>query len=166
MNNSNTTDMELSHARNTDIDYVRAMYRSMIGHPGCTWNELYPDEETLNNDIQNDCLYVLIHNERTIGAISVVPYNELNELTCWQEYDNVSEIARVVIADDYQGHGYAKLMVSLLMDMLKNDGCKAVHLLVSVGNPAAISTYKATGFVHRGESFMYGNNYYAYELIL
>jgi len=60
-------------------------------------------------DIAAQSLYVLEDNLKLVGAISVVPENELDDRPEWRCRDRVREIARVVVSPDCRGNGYARL---------------------------------------------------------
>ena len=38
---------------------VMSLYQSLMGSPGCTWNEKYPVMADVEKDIQNESLYLL-----------------------------------------------------------------------------------------------------------
>lgn len=50
------------------------------------------------------------------------------------------------ILDAYQGHGYGKGLIRKLLDTLKTNGVKGVHLTVGVANKRAIKFYYKLGF--------------------
>ena len=58
---------------------IRALYSSVIGMSFCTWNEAYPGEEEIQGDLSSESLYVLEEKGELIGAISIVPENEIND---------------------------------------------------------------------------------------
>lgn len=147
-------------------DMIAALYQSVIGQAGCTWNESYPGEIELREDFETENLYVLTDDESVIGAVSVVHTNELDELECWQITDaSVREIARVVVDKNYQGQHYSEIMLEQLFEILEKDHCRAIHILVASKNIAAQKIYKGLGFAERAECDMFGNHYYAYEKI-
>ena len=159
--------MVLRKAKINDLPKVLSLYKSVIGTEGCTWNDYYPGEEELNNDFETDSLYVLEDDCGIIGAISVVPENELDGMDCWHIHDGTQrEIARVVISPNHQGSGYGKQMLTQLFSELKGSGCHAVHILVAQKNLSAIGLYKGLGFNFIGKAFMYGIHFYICEKIL
>lgn len=150
-----------------DVPAIVSLYKASLGLPGCTWDEEYPSEETAMLDLAAGCLYAAESGGAVIGAVSVIPENELDDCTFWQIADGSRrEIARVVIAPAHRGHGYAAVMLQALFDRLQNDGCRAVHLLAATCNPAAVATYRRLGFETRGRYHAYGFDYFAMEKIL
>lgn len=146
-----------------DLSSVAALYRDAVGRPGCTWNADYPTAEDAAADLEAGGLYLLCRGGEVIGALSVVPENELDKLPFWTPARAPREIARVVVGQRMAGHGYAGVLVSSVLAILREEGCGAVHLLVSPGNPAAVRTYEKTGFCPVGSVFLYEHDFCAME---
>ena len=149
--------MKLRKARADEKEIVRALYLSVKGSEGCTWNENYPSDIELDGDLSNDALFVLTENGEIVGAVSVVEPRELDEMPFWQERDHVCE---------RQGRGYAERMLSMLFDSIRSEGVLGVHILVAKKNAAASRLYEKLGFDRRGECFEYGIDFFAEELLL
>ena len=153
----------LKVATKADLPQILKLYRSVIGKSGCTWDEFYPNETTLQEDFNAKQLYVLFKGKRMIGAASIVPENELDDLDCWYFKENAKEIARIVIAPEYQGKGYGKHLVNKLCLKMERTDCKAVHILVAKENHHALNLYRETGFQNKGHCHRYDLDFYAYE---
>lgn len=52
--------MILRKANNAERCQIRMLYRSVIGTPGCTWDDSYPDEENLSADLHAGTLFLLV----------------------------------------------------------------------------------------------------------
>lgn len=152
-------------AKLEEKNIISSLYESVKDSIFCTWNEFYPDLDFIIDDIKNNCLYVLVDNNKIIGAASIVPINELDEESYWKE-KNAKEIARICINTSHQGCGLAKEMVKEIEVILKNKGIKAIHLLAAIHNIPACKTYKALGYEVKSRVFMYDNDYYAMEKLL
>ncbi len=149
-----------------DADKVLALYQSVIGREFCTWNEFYPGAEEIRADYESGNLFVLRDGAEIIGAISIVPENELEELEFWSIKDGkAGEIARVAVAPEYQGRGLALLIVRETEKILKHRGCGAVHLLAAKINIPACYTYQKAGYDLMGECDMYEHWFCAYEKV-
>lgn len=159
--------MVMEQASKMDLESIFQMYREATESEFCVWNEFYPGEEELQMDFTTGNLYVLRDRAEIFGAISIVPENELDESEGWKVTDaSVREIARVVIARKHQGKGLAYQMMEFVTQLLKDDGCKAVHLSVVDKNVPAFKTYKKLGFEVVGEEEMYGGHYFLCEKVL
>lgn len=155
--------MNFRLAKENELDNIIKLYSSAVGNDYCTWNNEYPTMLEARDDFDNRSLYVLTIEDQIIGAISIVPINELDDFEGWNRKDNVREIARVVMASDFQGLGLGKLMVANVLTVLEKNGYKAAHLSVALENKPAYKLYLSLGFVNRGEAFMYGGSYYLLE---
>ncbi len=153
-------------ADEADADAVRALWRSAVGTPFCVWNEAYPGEEELAADLATDGLFVLCDGETVVGAVSVVPERELDDLPGWTVREGHCEIARVTVAPDCRGRGLAATMVGALLPILRERGYAAVHLSVEVGHIPAKRTYTRCGFAAVGEAELWGHRYVLMERIL
>lgn len=154
----------LEKARAEHVETVGALYKSLIGQEGCTWNEYYPEPDSARNDYARGCLYVYTEDGAVMGAVSVLYENEFDDLDLWRVNDGAhNEISRVCISKPKQGRGNCKRMLALLLAELANNGCKSVRLLVYKHNYAAKRVYEALGFEFLGEHFAFGHEYYACE---
>lgn len=147
-----------------DLPAIWAVYQSVLGQPGCTWSAEYPEREDLDRDLAAGGLYVLTLAGQVVAAASLVPENELDELSCWRCRDGRHrELARVAVLRACQGRGYAKLLLSQLLPLLAEQGCTSLRLLVAIGNLAARKTYEALSFRFLDTCRMYGHEYEAGE---
>lgn len=150
-------------AKKEDLPEILALYRSVIGIPGCTWSIAYPNEATLYEDFSTGNLFVLRQRGRIVGAGSIVSRNELDDLDCWQHKENAGEIARIVIRRDRQSRGYGKFLVDMLCQRLRKQDRKAVHILVARENHHALNLYRESKFHNVGACHRYDHDFYAYE---
>lgn len=153
----------LRPATEENLPEILKMYRSVIGKNGCHWSVTYPNEATLQEDFQSGNLYVHWRGSKMIGAGSIVPKNELDDLDCWYYHKNAAEIARIVIKPEYQSKGFGKHLVKKLCYKLNEKGYNAVHILVSTENHHALNLYRETKFYCKGECQRYDHSYYAFE---
>lgn len=154
---------ELRAATKEELPQIMKLYRSVVGLEGCTWDAFYPNEDTLLEDFEAGQLFVLWKGEQILGAGSIVPENELDDLDCWQFRENARELARIVIAPKFQGKGYGKQLVEKLSERLKQSSHDAIHILVAKRNHSAQRMYQQIGFQNKGSCHRYGINFFAYE---
>ncbi len=152
-------------AQQDDAEHVLSLYQSAKSSAFCVWNDSYPSIAEIEHDLETKNLYVMTDDSKVIGAISVVPENELDDFACWSCKDG-KEIARVVIDKAYQGYGLSFEMVQGIASILRKNGCKAIHLSVVKTNVPAYKTYIKAGFAVVGEAQMYGNDYYLMEKVI
>lgn len=156
--------MQLRLAKKDELEKVMKIYKSVLGGQFCVWNDLYPSMEEVGRDFKTDGLYVFFDADNIIGVVSVLAQNEMDDHKCWKLKG--TEISRVVIDKNYHGKGYAKIMVGKTIDILKEKGCKSIHLSVAQINIPAYKTYIKLGFEQIDDCDMYGGHYYLMEKIL
>jgi len=158
--------LEFRKAKEDEKETILCLYRSVMNTQFCTWTDDYPSMDEINWDLSAGNLFVLTNSEAIVGAVSIVPENELNDLPFWQENTSVGEIARICLSPAFQGKGISAVLLEMIEDELIRRGIHAVHLLVAKKNIPAYRTYLKAGFSVRGECAMFGNDFYACEKVL
>ena len=153
-------------AEKSEADEIRALYQAVIGTPFCTWDESYPGETEIAGDLSAGTLYVLEEDHKMIGAISIVPENEMDHFRCWSVKENAREFARVVINPDHQHKGLSVYLVEGVIRTLQRQGVVAIHIAVAKDNIPALKLYQKMGFDFCGEADMYGHSYFLCERII
>ncbi|MBE6616675.1 MAG: GNAT family N-acetyltransferase [Ruminococcaceae bacterium] len=159
--------MELRKANYGDVPSVSKIYDIVRGGEFCVWNENYPTMDDARRDFEAGCLYVLLKDGEIIGCASVEPVAEDDDLPFWRVNDGTHrEISRIAIAPAHQGRGYARVMVELLTNELKNQGVTSIHLLAAKVNRPAVNTYRKLGYDFIGECYRYGADYFVCEKVI
>lgn len=151
--------------KESDRESILAIYRAMVGTPGCTWSMDYPDETDIESDLAREALYAMRNQTgRILGLISVDADKECAALPQWDKTaKKPAELARLAVIPEYQNRGLARRMILSVMEILKQQGYDAVRYLVSPGNQKALSSYAKLDFEYRGRAFLYGNEWLLYE---
>lgn len=160
-------ELELTYvaAKPEEFPVCMALYRSVFGQEGCTWNEDYPDEDMIRADISRGDLFCAKTAEGEIVSCIVLDYDPaVEELTCWNpELTPVCEVMRLVVKTEYQNAGIARRTLTFGMQEVKRRGFRATHFLVSQHNERALRSYAKLGFHNAGEAFLFGNDWFCYE---
>ena len=156
-------DRTFRKARADEADTVFALYQAVIGMPFCVWNDEYPGRTEIRHDLETGNLFVLEQEKKIIGAISLVPENELDDLDCWSSDRSVAEFARVVLLPEEQGNHLAQLLVSGILEEMRSRGYENVHISVAKENLPAQKTYRRMGFDFVGEEEMWGHRFFLCE---
>jgi len=149
-------------ANHDDFTEIMGIYHSLIGTPGCTWCLEYPDEELVRSDIDSKSLCVLKENGKIIAVAAAGALDDTEDLR-W-DVSRPCELSRLGVISSRQGQGVGTFMLKSVMQTAKEKGFGGMILLVSKTNPAAIAMYEKCGFKRCGETFMYGNDYYCYQV--
>ncbi len=159
--------MLFRHAHENESEVILALYEDAKKDPLCVWNEYYPTMEEIRHDLAAESLYVLEDDDgELIGALSVVPENELDDMPQWKTNENAAEIARITVKSTHRGHHFAAFMVKEIIEALREDIYFAIHLSVAKTNLPAVKTYQKLGFITVGEADMWDNSYYLMEKTL
>ena len=150
-------------AERREAEAIMALYQAVIGMPFCTWDASYPGETEIAGDFAAGTLYVLEEGQRIIGAISIVPENEMDHFNCWTVKENAREFARVVLKPDHHQKGLSVYLVEGVIRELQRQGAAAIHIAVAKENIPAQKLYQRMGFDFCGEADMYGHSYYLCE---
>lgn len=150
-----------------DTEKILALYAEVRGGKFCVWDEGYPNRARAEEDIAAGGLYILERGGEIFACASVEPKTEDDDLPEWRVCNGTHrEVARVAVALSMQGKGLAKKIMAHLIDELRAEGVKSVHLLAGKKNTPAVRTYRALGFDFIGECRRYGADYYICEKIL
>lgn len=155
--------MIFRQAQKEDAAEILHLYRSVTGLPFCTWNESYPGMLEIEWDTAAGTLYLMEENNRIIGAISIVPENENDDMPEWSVRVHAREIARVAVDPVYQGKHIAGEMLTQVLTLLQEGGCAAVHLLAAQKNPPAQALYRRAGFSAVGFCHLYDTDFILFE---
>ena len=159
--------MQLLRATTDDIPAVLNIYNEVRGKGFCVWSENYPSAEHALRDALAGGLYVLKLSGEIVACASVEPIAEDDDLPFWRINDGTHrEVARVAVAPAHQGKRLSQTLMRLLLEALKREGVRSVHLLAARKNPPAVRTYRALGFDFIGECHRYGADYFVCEKIL
>jgi len=161
MNNDGNS-LAITRGTMNDAEQLVALYHSMIGTPGCTWSKLYPALENVEWDVENGALWVMRDGDTIAGAVSVGNLGDVCDLG-WAP-KNPAELARLAVAQEYQGRGLANTLVAHAIAVAREAGNDGVVLLVSPGNAKAQHLYQKFGFQPDGEIFAWDHQWLRYQL--
>lgn len=154
--------MEIRKAKKEEIDEIVAIYKSLIGYEGCLWNEYYPAREDVENDINDDALYIL-KDDNVIKAVAYAGIDkELFLNKCFpSNMRNPRELARVAVRPDFQKQGLAKVLIKYIEKELYLNGIDYIVLTAGKTNEKALKLYKALGYEICGKT-----NDHGYEMMI
>lgn len=159
--------MQIVMATSEDSAEILALYRTML-YGAADWNEFYPDEKTIADDLSRNSLFVMKNeNNDIIAAISIDKDDEVDALPCWDKsLLPGGEFSRICVRKDMQNQGIARKMIEFVLEKLKNEGKKSVHILVKTGHTVALGLYTKIGFKQVGECTMFDKDFVCMEIAL
>lgn len=158
--------MKISAAEPADAEEIAANYASLIGMPGCTWDEHYPSLEYIKKNIADGSMFKAELDGRIIASAYCGDYEEREVLSCFGSGERLAEFGRVGVVKDFHRKGVAEALLRFLAENAKKRGYSGIALLVGRGNHGAVALYEKLGFERVGESDIYDTEWYCYLLDL
>lgn len=157
--------MEFVKAAPEDQTEILALYRSLVGTEHCAWTQDYPNESTIQFDMERDALFCLKDEEgKIVGVISIDQDDEVEKLPCWtMDLQPAGELSRLGVRIESQNQGVAGELLKNGMKELKDRGKKSAHFLVCKTNEKAIRAYHKLDFNIVGECRLFGEEWWCYE---
>ncbi len=149
---SDTVNIEYRKATLENLHEIMSLINSAIidmNNAGIyQWDEIYPDENTIKQDIEMDDLYIGLIDRRIAVIFVVNSY-------CDEEYHNgdwlypdrnYRVIHRLCVHPDFQNKGVGKITMEYIENKLSNENIKSIRLDSFTKNPYAIKLYKKLGY--------------------
>lgn len=150
-----------------DIDRILALCRTISTTPGCTWGDDYPHAQDLQEDLDQNALFVICPKarpDRIIGCAGAAEYAEIDALSCWDpSIKRPCGLARIGISPEFQGRGAATALLSHIEADAGERCYDGIHFLVSPTNDPALALYHKFGYCGCGERNLFGLNWLCYE---
>ena len=130
------------------------------------WNEEYPSDELIKEDIESGRGRIIVNDEDEIIAYaSVAPtIEEFNEEVFL--HSNLLAISRLMVKTSCENQGVATYFIHQIINEAKTKGYKGIGIMVHPINERAIKLYKKLGFkFERRKQYFYGE-YDTYSYLL
>ena len=133
------------------------------------WQNGYPNEQTIHDDISNGYGYVLVENEVVITYAAIIfgiepAYNELKGK--WLSYDDYAVVHRVAVANSEKGKGIATRLFKLIEDMCIEQNVFSIKVDTNFDNIPMMKIFEKLRYIYCGEVFFNGEPRKAYEKML
>lgn len=160
--------IDITKALPRDAEEIYAIYSSLKGSPGCTWDDEYPTLEFVRYDIEErNSLYKLVEDGVIIAAAYLGDFEEKERPECFDKsIRRLGEFSRVGVRREYHRKGCAERLLRFLLKEAVDLGYDGLALLVGTENFGAMALYEKIGFRRVGEGFMYDTHWFFYEIML
>lgn len=143
--------IEIKQANSYDISNVMKVIRACTEEMRLArifqWDDIYPNKEQLEEDVNEGSLYVIRNEDICLGAVS---FNEKQEdvyqQVDWRGNDPVLVIHRLCVDPAFQGQGLAKDLMSFGEKMALKRGYASIRLDAYSENPKAVGLYERLGY--------------------
>jgi ribosomal protein S18 acetylase RimI-like enzyme len=130
---------------------VRAAARHLAGSGIDQWDDLYPSEALLREDIERRELWVVEHHTALAGLVTLNEFQspEYAEVA-WRHAGRVLVVHRLTVDPAHQGRGLAAALMAFAEQRAVDGGFDAIRLDVFTRNPAATALYEGRGYRRAG----------------
>ena len=130
------------------------------------WDDDYPNEAILREDLENGRLFVMSERDETIAAISIFEDDEPDVQSLDWAHVKACFLVRLCVSPKHQGRGFGEIMMRETSAYAKSRGFEATHHLAAVSNVAANRLYRRMGYRDLGMIHLYDTDFIAYEMLV
>jgi GNAT superfamily N-acetyltransferase len=133
------------------------------------WQDGYPNQESLQKDIDQEVGFILTDGENIIGYTAVLINDEPAYADIEGKWLTDSDFAvyhRVAIAEEYLGKGFAKIMINHIHHYATEKGIYSVKADTNFDNNAMLKIFNDLGYSYCGEVYFRGSARKAFEKVL
>ncbi|NHN27527.1 GNAT family N-acetyltransferase [Flavobacterium jejuense] len=133
------------------------------------WQDGYPNQKVIQNDIENGYGFVLTEKEVVIGYTAVLINDEPEYeriVGKWQTNSDFVVYHRVAIAEKNLGKGLAKIMLGFIETFALENNIYSVKADTNFDNKGMLAIFERLGYVYCGEVYFRGSARKAYEKVL
>ena len=133
------------------------------------WQDGYPNEESIQKDVENEVGFVLTDGENIIGYSAVLINDEpeyANIEGKWLTDGDFMVYHRVAIAEEYLGKGFAKMMIENIHQYAIENSIYSVRADTNFDNHAMLKIFNDLGYSYCGEVYFRGSARRAFEKVL
>ncbi len=142
----------LQQATADDRDAIVALVHAVVDHLNqndiAQWDEVYPNESHVDEDLQNRQLYLAKAGGTLAGIITLNRDSDPEYATADWQYNgpDYRVVHRLCVSPALQGQGIGRQMMQLAEAMLKVSGVKSLRLDAFSQNPQALKLYQNLGY--------------------
>ena len=120
------------------------------------WQDGYPNEQTIHNDITNGYAYVLVDNHVIIAYAAIIfgvepAYNYLRGR--WHTNDDYVVVHRVATSDASKGKGVATHLFKIIEDLCIEHKIQSIKVDTNFDNVPMLRILDKLGYAYCGEIF-------------
>ena len=166
--------MKIVQAQNCDIAVIASVLRECVRHMTAQgsdqWDDVYPNTESVAEDVRSRSAYMAMDDSACIGAITLneVQEPEYRSILWLTDSPRVLVVHRLAVRPELQGRGIAGRLMDFAEDFAVANGYASIRLDAYTGNPRALALYDSRGYVRTGQVYFPRRilPFYCYEKVL
>ena len=133
------------------------------------WQNGYPNEQTVIDDIQNGYGYVLIKDDIIVAYSAIIfgiepNYNNIKGK--WLSDDKYVAVHRVATSENYKGKGIATQLFKFIEELSINNNTFSIKVDTNFDNAPMLRILEKLSYTYCGEIFFSGATRMAFEKLL
>jgi ribosomal protein S18 acetylase RimI-like enzyme len=166
--------MIIRKAEISDLENIMLMYKScvagMVENGIDQWDETYPNDEIIIEDLNVGTYYVAQMNETIIGGINIDKNQDDTYLSLdWKDKsDSFLVVHRLGVKEEFWNKKIGKDLMLFTEKLVIEKGLKSIRLDTYSGNPKAMEFYRRLGYTEIGTIDLKPDKdkYYCFEKII
>jgi ribosomal protein S18 acetylase RimI-like enzyme len=166
--------MIIRKAEISDLENIMLMYKScvagMVENGIDQWDETYPNDEIIIEDLNVGTYYVAEMNETIIGGINIDKNQDDTYLSLdWKDKsDSFLVVHRLGVKEEFWNKKIGKDLMLFTEKLVIEKGLKSIRLDTYSGNPKAMEFYRRLGYTEIGTIDLKPDKdkYYCFEKII
>jgi len=166
--------MIIRKAEISDLENIMLMYKScvagMVENGIDQWDETYPNDEIISEDLNVGTYYVAEMNETIIGGINIDKNQDDTYLSLdWEDKsDSFLVVHRLGVKEECWNKKIGKYLMLFAEKLVLEKGLKSIRLDTYSGNPKAMEFYRRLGYTELGTIDLKPDKdkYYCFEKII
>mgnify|MGYP006123362169 FL=1 len=166
--------MIIRKAEISDLENIMLMYKScvtgMVENGIDQWDETYPNDEIIIEDLNVGTYYVAEMNETIIGGINIDKNQDDTYLSLdWKDKsDSFLVVHRLGVKEEFWNKKIGKDLMLFTEKLVIEKGLKSIRLDTYSGNPKAMEFYRRLGYTELGTIDLKPDKdkYYCFEKII
>lgn len=126
------------------------------------WQDNYPNEEVITDDINKGESYILVKDDKIIGTVAVsfekeIAYEKIYEGK-WLSNNDYCVIHRIAVHNDYKGLGISHNMIKCIERLCIENGINSIKIDTDENNNIMKGMLKKNSFEYCGLIYYENNN--------
>lgn len=141
--------MKIQPATKNQIPQIMLLISGVIQHMESQgifqWDEVYPNQEAIENDLSEGTLYRVTVDDAIYGIIVLNMHQEPEyQQVAWEfKGDRVLVVHRIAVNRDWQGKGVGSELMDFAEKFARENHYDVIRLDAFTQNPAAVALYKS-----------------------
>lgn len=148
------------------MDIIKEAVKHMETREIYQWDDIYPNEKIIIDDINENTLYVFVNQIDIIqGLIVLNEYQDAAYETVEWKYNSGRQliIHRLCVHPNDQGKGIARMLIKFAEDFGAEQKYESIRLDAFIPNIRACRMYEQAGYEKRGIVTFRKGDFYCYE---